>query len=163
MYVFLGYGREVAPAGGEINDQECSTCHPSRSDAVYRGIFEYIFVYQSVMRLTDSPGLHFIKTFHQLFGAVFKWGVINGSERNLQNITIHLIFFLSFIFLGRSSLKTCKPPCCNIWSCFSVAAQEEVGVAVAWPSCHLCLLHLLDYWSIWSHPEQLTPCQYIHH
>lgn len=39
LYVcaILGYGREVAAAGGEANAEECSTCYPSRSDAVYRG------------------------------------------------------------------------------------------------------------------------------
>lgn len=40
---FLGYGREVAAASGEVNAQECSTRYPSRSDSVYRGIWGYNF------------------------------------------------------------------------------------------------------------------------
>lgn len=46
--------------------------------------------------------------------------------------------------MGISSVKT-SSLLCNILSFFAVVAQEEVGVAVAWPSCHLCLLHRLDY------------------
>lgn len=36
---FLGYGGEVATAGGEHDAKECSTCHPSRIDSICRGIF----------------------------------------------------------------------------------------------------------------------------
>lgn len=47
--LFLGYGGEVAAAGGELNAQECSSCYPSRSDTVYRGIWGYHFIFESVM------------------------------------------------------------------------------------------------------------------
>lgn len=44
------------------------------------------------------------------------------------------MFFMKLTISSWSPIKMYDP----------VDAQEEVGVAVARPSCHLCILHLLD-------------------
>lgn len=54
-----------------------------------------------------------------------------GTDFHFMKPSISSVRFLSLL--------------CNVLSFFALVAQEEVGVAVAWPSCHLCLFYLLDY------------------
>ena len=56
----------MAAAGGEPNAQECSPCHPPRSDAVHRGIWGYNFVFESVSNSTSHPSI--------LWNSIKMWG-----------------------------------------------------------------------------------------